>query len=488
MDEAGRSDAAARFAVAVEEQTAAPRPGAPRRLRITGPDAASGATLTREYPLAAVEHDAYLDLFAQVARDFGTRVPRSREAAPPAPTFRASYRALLRESVSPELRYGYGDPAALRVGGDAAGAAGAAGDWYYLVVTSNDAPQSLPILRSRDLASWELRGFVLPEGRKPAWAADGEQVSDYWAPEMHRVGGEFRVYFVARDRHTRELAIGVATADRPDGPYAAAERPIVAGGVIDPHLFVAADGSALLFWKEDANDVWPGALSELLHDHPGLVAELFAREDDRRTAGLTLALWPWARTLEPMERFFVLQPLIEAVASSFGACRSCLGTLLERHADPALRGRARVVLDAMRTPMYAQPLSPDGQRLVGERTKVLENDQAWEAHLVEGMWVTEHDQRYYLFYAGNDFSTADYGIGVAVAPTPLGPYRKMPEPLLRSTAEWWGPGHPSVAAGPDGRPWLFLHAFAPGRTGYKVFRALLATPIAFEGDRVTLRA
>lgn len=480
MSGAGRP-APAHFAVAVAEPAG---PGAAggfaRRFRITGPDATSGAPLTREYPLAGVGHDAYLDLFAEVARDFGTRVPRSREAAPPAPTFRASYRALLQESVSPEVRYGYGDPAVLRVDG------GADGGWYYLVVTSNDAPQSLPILRSRDLAGWELRGFVLPEGRKPAWAADGEQVSDYWAPEMHRVGGEFRVYFVARDRHTRELAIGVATADRPDGPYVAAERPILAGGVIDPHLFVAGDGSALLFWKEDANDVWPSALSELLHDHPGLVAEIFAREEDRRTAALALALWPWARTLEPMERFFVQQPLIEAVASSFGACRGCLGTLLERHADPALRVRVRAVLDAMRTPMYAQPLSADGQRLVGERTKVLENDQEWEAHLVEGMWVTEHDGRYYLFYAGNDFSTADYGIGVAVAPTPLGPYRKMPEPLLRSTAEWWGPGHPSVATGPDGRPWLFLHAFAPGRTGYKVFRALLATRIAFEGQRVVL--
>ena len=92
-----------------------------------------------------------------------------------------------------------------------------------------------------------------------------------------------------------------------------------------------------------------------------------------------------------------------------------------------------------------------------------------------------------MFYSGNDFSTPRYGVGVAVSERPLGPYRKTDEPLLRSTADWSGPGHPSVADGPDGEPWLFLHAFFPGRSGYKEFRALLAAPIAFEADRVVLQ-
>lgn len=76
---------------------------------------------------------------------------------------------------------------------------------------------------------------------------------------------------------------------------------------------------------------------------------------------------------------------------------------------------------------------------------------------------------------------------MAVAGAPLGPYCEMDGPLLRSTAERSGPGHPSVADGLDGEPWLFLHAFFPGRTGYKEFRALLAAPVAFEADRVVLR-
>jgi hypothetical protein len=94
------------------------------------------------------------------------------------------------------------------------------------------------------------------------------------------------------------------------------------------------------------------------------------------------------------------------------------------------------------------------------------------------VWVSEHAGRFYLFYSGNDFSTRHYGIGAAVASDPLGPYVKT-EPLLRSSADWVGPGHPSVAPGPDGEPWLFLHAFPPGQLGYKAFRALLAAKLAF---------
>ncbi len=144
------------------------------------------------------------------------------------------------------------------------------------------------------------------------------------------------------------------------------------------------------------------------------------------------------------------------------------------------------ILEAMTTRVLAQPLAPDASRLIGSPTLVLQNDQPWEAHLIEGMWVTEQAGRFYMLYSGNDFSTAHYGIGAAVAEHPLGPWRKTGAPLLQSTADWWGPGHPSVATGPDGRPRLFLHAFFPHRMGYKAFRALLMAEIAFDSAGVRL--
>ena len=454
-----------------------------RTFHIAGRGSAARAATQRELRLSQRTHNGYLDLFEAVARQFGTRIPRNRQPQPQ-PDFEAPFQPLLTTNLSSEVRHGYGDPAVLRVEGRGS----ADGVRYYLVATSNDAPDSFPIARSRDLRNWALVGFVFPRGRKPSWAADGERVSDYWAPEMHAVGGEYRVYFVARERDGHHLSIGLATAAMPEGPFVTLEEPILRGDVIDPHVLVDESGEAFLFWKEDANGVWPSRLNALLHDHPRLIADLFPDEADQRTASLLATLWPWASTLEPMERFFVQQSLMEAVTSAFTAFQRRFADRISRNADTEVLRRGREVLAVMRTPIRAQRLMPDGRGFVGDAATVLENDQEWEAHLIEGIWVARHDGRYYLFYAGNDFSTADYGIGVAVADSPLGPYRKMAEPFLRSTAEWWGPGHPSVAVGLDGEPWLFLHAFHPGRTGYNEFRALLGLPIAFERDGVRIRA
>src|SRR3712207_8902701 len=71
----------------------------------------------------------------------------------------------------------------------------------------------------------------------------------------------------------------------------------------------------------------------------------------------------------------------------------------------------------MNTPIHAQRLSEEGE-LIGEDTVVLTNDQEWEGHLIEGPWVTRQQDRYWIFYAGNDFGTPAYGIGVAVADHP----------------------------------------------------------------------
>jgi hypothetical protein len=187
-----------------------------------------------------------------------------------------------------------------------------------------------------------------------------------------------------------------------------------------------------------------------------------------------------------MERFQATQVFIEAVISKYVTFYECLKKLMDSQPQ-AIQEQIRTVRQYMKTPMYAQPLTPDGSSLTGERVQIIENDLDWEAHLVEGMWVTKQGPKYYLFYAGNDFSTDRYGIGVAIADAPLGPYQKMETPLLRSTEEWWAPGHPSLVTAPDGRSVLFLHAYLPGNAGYKKFRALLAVPVRFTESAVLVQ-
>ena len=441
-------------------------------LKVASPDGR-----TREYRIAGGEHPDYLRFFAELSRDFGTRVPGAHEG-PAAAMGDIKWKPLIIENLSERSLYGYGDPAVLKVE-----------DGWILTATTNDAPDAFPIVHSADLKHWEHRGFVFPAGHAPDWTATGKHVADFWAPEMAKVGwDEYWIAYTARQK-SNALAIGLARAPSPYGPWVDNGEPLItggevlypgtaaSGGVIDSHIFVDDDGTPYLFWKNDTNGLWPRPLAGLLREHPELIEELFASERDRRTAAFAAAIQPWANTRRPMERFFLMQPLIEAALENWPRVKKALLGL----------AHASKIVEAMRTPIHARRLSPDGRSLVGEEHVVLANDLDWEGHLIEGPFVTKQQGRYWMFYAGNDFSTPAYGIGVAVADHPFGPYVKRPEPLLKSAREWWAPGHASVSEGADERPQLFFHAFFPDRCGYNAFRGLLTVGLDFTHDEVRLR-
>ena len=460
------------FEIKISEQ----HENSPYCFEISGPEKSSGNRVTRMYKVKEQDHNAYLDLFETLSKDFGLRLPQNRSKNSQKRNSNVHYREVLTENIHSEMLHGYGDPAVIRVEESDK-------TIYYLLVTSNDAPQSFPILRSTDLIHWEFVSYVFPEGKKPDWASEGEFESDYWAAEMHRFGNEFRVYFVARNKIDQELCIGMASSRNPEGPFIPGKIPVLKGNVIDHHIFVEDKNTAYLFWKEDNNDLWPGLLIELLNTHPGFIFELFDTNEDRLTAIFIKTLWPWIKTRKAMERFFIVQVLIESIISRFLSFYKRLADFANTQ-ENAVKRQIKEVLKYMKTPMFAQRLSPNGLSLIGERSKIIENDLEWEAHLVEGMWLSQHQDTYYLLYAGNDFSTDQYGIGAAIAKSPLGPFKKMQKPLLQSTNKWWAPGHPSVVTAPDGKPLLFLHAYFPGKTGYKEFRALLSIPLIFKPDRV----
>jgi len=432
--------------------------------------------LQRSYRIQGGEQGDYLRFFGELAGDFGTRAPASSKAPRAEPTG-VPWKPLIVDNLSEQTIAGYGDPAVLKVA-----------DGWVLTATSNDALDAFPILHSTDLEHWEHRGFVFPEGHAPKWTRHGRRVGDFWAPEMARIGNEYWLAYTAREQ-SGALAIGIARSQSPFGPWTDNGGPMVtggkmltpggpaSGGVIDSHIFVDEDGSPYLFWKNDTNGLWPRPLAGLLRENPELIGELFASERDRRTASFAAAVQPWANSRRSMERFFWMQPLIEAALDNWAVVKPALVAF----------GKAGDIVEAMRTPVHARRLASDGRSLIGEEHIVLANDLDWEGHLIEGPFVTRQNGRYWMFYAGNDFSTPAYGIGVAQADHPFGPYTKRPEPLLRSNREWWGPGHASVAPGVGGKPQLFFHAFFPDQCGYNAFRALLTVGLEFSGTEARLR-
>ena len=133
-----------------------------------------------------------------------------------------------------------------------------AGDGWVLACTSNlnDAPDKLPLYRSPDLARWEPMGFVFPRDRVPSWA-----ISDFWAPEIHRVGDRWVCWYTARDR-SGLLCLGMAESETIDGPFRDLGAPMMrdeAGrvGLIDAHFFGDREGRGWLAWKVDGNGQEP---------------------------------------------------------------------------------------------------------------------------------------------------------------------------------------------------------------------------------------
>lgn len=94
--------------------------------------------------------------------------------------------------------------------------------------------------------------------------------------------------------------------------------------------------------------------------------------------------------------------------------------------------------------IWAQQLSMDGLRLIGQKYPLIRNDLVWEGALVEGPWIIQFNKTWYLFYSANAYYNELYAVGVARSDNPLGPYVKYKYPILHSNQVWIGPGHCSV--------------------------------------------
>lgn len=107
---------------------------------------------------------------------------------------------------------------------------------------------NIPILRSSDLVNWELAGDAFPDN--PEWAV--RSPGDIWAPHITKWSdGTYRLYYSAARNDVAEMAIGVARADAPTGPFVDSGGPIVTGptfSAIDPFVLALGDGRHLLYW------------------------------------------------------------------------------------------------------------------------------------------------------------------------------------------------------------------------------------------------
>jgi xylan 1,4-beta-xylosidase len=128
------------------------------------------------------------------------------------------------------------------------------------------------------------------------------------------------------------------------------------------------------------------------------------------------------------------------------------------------------------TLIWAQKLSSDGAKLVGERKELIRNNAGWESNVVEGPFIQRRGDWFYMFYAGNACCgrKCNYALGVARSRSLLGAWEKNPaNPILKGNDAWKCPGHGSVVTDARGRDFLLYHAYHAGDSVYAGREALL---------------
>ncbi len=119
---------------------------------------------------------------------------------------------------------------------------------FYLFATEDT--RNVPIYKSSDLVSWEFLGTAFTAETHPTLIEGGM----IWAPDINFINGKYVLYYcMSKWGGIQDNGIGVAVADRPEGPYTDLGGLIMAEetGVqnsIDQFYWEEEDGSKWMFW------------------------------------------------------------------------------------------------------------------------------------------------------------------------------------------------------------------------------------------------
>jgi len=121
-------------------------------------------------------------------------------------------------------------------------------DGYYYLYATEDI-RNVPIHRSADLVNWEMTGTAFTNETRPNFEPKG----GIWAPDINKIGNKYVLYYsmsVWGGEWT--CGIGVATADKPEGPFTDLGKIFRSNEIgvqnsIDP-FYIEEGGRKFLFW------------------------------------------------------------------------------------------------------------------------------------------------------------------------------------------------------------------------------------------------
>lgn len=130
------------------------------------------------------------------------------------------------------------------------------------------------LFSSSNLTDWTDHGVILSQNRVN-WVDTATY--SMWAPDCIEKNGKYYFYFPSKPEPAfgKGYSVGVAVADKPDGPFIPQPEPLKSVSGIDPNPFIDKDGQAYLYWS--MGNIYAARLKENmieLASDPQIVAEM----------------------------------------------------------------------------------------------------------------------------------------------------------------------------------------------------------------------
>lgn len=93
-----------------------------------------------------------------------------------------------------------------------------ASGYYYIYSTDLGYKPGIHIRKSKDLIDWEFIGTAFLDG-VPKEASEWSQAPGLWAPDIIKVGSQYRIYYSASTFGSQQSCIGLAVSKHPEGPF-----------------------------------------------------------------------------------------------------------------------------------------------------------------------------------------------------------------------------------------------------------------------------
>ena len=130
-------------------------------------------------------------------------------------------------------------------------------DWFCM--------EDYHVFSSENLTDWTDHGVIVTQNKVPWVRPDSYSM---WAPDCIERNGKYYFYFPSAPKGGMGFGVGVAIADKPEGPFVCEPEPIKGINGIDPCVLLASDGNAYIFWGNGRCAKLKDNMKEIADDTP----------------------------------------------------------------------------------------------------------------------------------------------------------------------------------------------------------------------------